>query len=98
VFHFIEKRVSYSLLRGNGYHSSKYSKRFAKEWNCVGQEFLAMFFKDTSWTDVSVSRGRAKRPDYSAVDTDVDGATPRCTRAAIERTQLLTNPPPIYGC
>jgi hypothetical protein len=27
------------------------------------------FFKDTSWIDVSVSRRRAKRPGYNAVDT-----------------------------
>jgi hypothetical protein len=63
----------------------------------AGLEGEHIFFKDTSWTDVSVSRRRAKRPNYSAIDTDVNGATPRCTRAAIEHTQLLANPPPLYG-
>jgi hypothetical protein len=36
------------------------------------------FFKDTSWTAVSVLRRNAKRPKYNAVDTDVEDATPRC--------------------
>jgi hypothetical protein len=37
-----------------------------------------IFFKDTSWIDVSVSRRRAKRPKYKTVDTHVENANPRC--------------------
>jgi hypothetical protein len=35
-------------------------------------------FKDTSWTDVSVSEKKGQEAEYIAVDTDVEDATPRC--------------------